>query len=180
MPSSSATGQLFTTNHAIPRLSIPLPIPAKVTFQVSQEHPCTGICWVTGGALWQTGRYSVTMLQSFHQEHLAPPYYCLIRLFCLTGSSTVFTTPRQIQSIYDVPEDWLTRDLTGDGWVIYDSSYWRQAASIKFRDWGQMDGRLWNEIFTGRAKAIACCRICLSEHTDCSQIPNTHLSPVNR
>jgi len=70
--------------------------------------------------------------------------------------------------------------FAGDGWVVYDSSYRRQAANTKFLDWGQMDGRLWNEIFTGRAKAIARCKICLSElhsHTDCPQALTTRLPP---
>ena len=67
------------------------------------------------------------------------------------------------------------RRYAGDGWVIYDSSYRRQAANMKSLDWGLMDGYLWNEIFTGRAKAIARCRTCLSElhsQADCPEAPD--------
>jgi len=73
------------------------------------------------------------------------------------------------------------RRFAGDGWVIYDTSYRRQAANMKFLDWGQMDGHLWNKIFTGRAKAVAHCRICLSElhsHTDCPQASDVHFLPA--
>ena len=74
------------------------------------------------------------------------------------------------------------RRFAGDGWIIYDTSYRRQAANMKFLDWGIMDGHLWNEIFTGRAKAIARCKICLSElhsQVDCPEAPETHFSPVH-
>jgi len=67
------------------------------------------------------------------------------------------------------------RRFAGDGWVIYDSSFHRQAANIKSLDWGHMNSRLWNEIFTGRAKAVTRCRFCLSElhlYTDCPQAPD--------
>jgi len=73
------------------------------------------------------------------------------------------------------------RRYAGDRWVIYDSSYRRQAANMKSLDWGLMDVQLWNEIFTGRAKAIAHCRICLSElnsQADCPQAPESHLTSV--
>ena len=62
--------------------------------------------------------------------------------------------------------------FAGEGWVIYDSSYHRQASNARSLDWGQIDGHLRNEIFTGKAKAIARHRICLSEmhsHVDCPQ-----------
>ena len=63
--------------------------------------------------------------------------------------------------------------FAGEGWVIYDGSYHRQASNARSLDWGQIDGHLRNEIFTGKAKAIACRRICLSEmhsHVDCPQV----------
>jgi len=72
------------------------------------------------------------------------------------------------------------RRFAGDGWIIYDSFYCRQAANIKSLDWGLMDGHLWNELFTGRPKAIARCRICLSElhsQTDCPEAPDAHFAP---
>ena len=65
--------------------------------------------------------------------------------------------------------------FSGDGWVIYDSACCLQAVNIKFLDWGQLDGHLWNTIFTGWAKAITHYRFCLSElhfHTDCPQAPD--------
>jgi len=51
---------------------------------------------------------------------------------------------------------------------------------MKSMDWGLMDGHLWNELFTGRAKAIARCRICLSElhsQAECPEAPDVHFTP---
>ena len=67
------------------------------------------------------------------------------------------------------------RGFAGDGWVKCDSSYQQQAANVKFLDWGQMDGNLWNEILMGRAKAVAWCRIFLCElhsHADYPPAPD--------
>ena len=72
--------------------------------------------------------------------------------------------------------------FAGDGWVIYDSSYCPQAANMKSLDWGLMDGHLWNKLFTRRAKAIACCRICFSElhsQVDCPEAPDAHFASAH-
>ena len=53
--------------------------------------------------------------------------------------------------------------FVGDRWVIYDASYRRAAANTKSLDWGIKDNDLYNETFTGRARAISRCSICSSE-----------------
>ena len=58
------------------------------------------------------------------------------------------------------------RCFVGDGWVTYDSTYRRAFAASKSLDWGLIDFSLYNETFTGRARAIVRCRYCLSEHHD--------------
>ena len=66
------------------------------------------------------------------------------------------------------------RSFSGDGWVTYDSCYRRKAAITKSLDWGQVDFTLYNETFTGRAKPIARCKFCLSEHhfsSECGYAP---------
>ena len=70
------------------------------------------------------------------------------------------------------------RRYAGKGWVIYNSSYRHQAASMKSLDWELMDGQLWNENFTG---SIARCRICLSElhpQANCPPASDGHLTSV--
>ena len=52
----------------------------------------------------------------------------------------------------------------GEGWVTYDACFRRRASYNKSLEWGVVDFTLYNETFTGRAKAIARCRHCLSEH----------------
>lgn len=56
------------------------------------------------------------------------------------------------------------RTFTGEGWVTYDACYRRKAALTKSLEWGAVDFTLYNETFTGRAKALTRCRYCLSEH----------------
>lgn len=66
------------------------------------------------------------------------------------------------------------RSFLGEGWVTYDTCYRRKAAATKSLDWAQVDFTLYNETFTGRAKAIARCKHCSSEHhssADCTFAP---------
>ena len=63
------------------------------------------------------------------------------------------------------------RMFVGDRWVIYDACYRRAAANTKLLDWGIKDNDLYNETFTGRAKAISRCSICLSELHPTAECP---------
>jgi len=78
------------------------------------------------------------------------------------------------------------RSFAGEGWVTYDSCYRRKAAITKSLDWGQVDFTLYNETFTGRAKIIAQCKFCLSEHhisSECAfapDVPSHKLDSVTR
>lgn len=74
------------------------------------------------------------------------------------------------------------RSFVGEGWVSYDTCYRRKAAVSKSLEWGVIDFTLYNETFTGRAKAVARCSYCSSDqHTshDCIYAPATKhdLSP---
>ena len=67
------------------------------------------------------------------------------------------------------------RSFIGEGWVVYDSCYRHKASVTKSLDWGIVDFTLYNETFTGHAKAIARCRYCSSEHhstRDCDYAPD--------
>ena len=55
------------------------------------------------------------------------------------------------------------RTFSGEGWVMYDACYHRKAAATKSLEWGTIDFTLYNETFTGRAKALARCRYCSSD-----------------
>ena len=53
-------------------------------------------------------------------------------------------------------------------WVAYDRQYRREALARKDLNWSAENSRLYNEAFTGRAKAIPRCTFCLQDdHTDC-------------
>eukprot|EP00731_Ephydatia_muelleri_P032923 Em0024g467a len=58
------------------------------------------------------------------------------------------------------------RNYEGLAWVAYDRQYRREALARKDLNWSATNSRLYNEAFTGRAKAILRCRHCLSDsHT---------------
>lgn len=58
------------------------------------------------------------------------------------------------------------RNFEGNSWVAYDRQYRREALANKDLNWSQMNSRLYNEAFTGRAKNIPRCRhIALATHT---------------
>ena len=68
-----------------------------------------------------------------------------------------------------------SRNFEGPAWATYDMAFRRQAANRQSLDWGITDPVLYNEAFTGRAKAIPRCRYCLSDsHAshDCSYAPD--------
>ena len=56
------------------------------------------------------------------------------------------------------------RTFGGNGWVDYDRLYRRQAAATRSLSRAIEDQNLYNEAFCGRAKPVARCKVCLSEH----------------
>ena len=68
-----------------------------------------------------------------------------------------------------------SRNVEGNSWVAYDRQYRREALANRDLNWSQMNTRLYNEAFTGRAKSIPRCRHCLSDThttTNCPLEPN--------
>ena len=60
-------------------------------------------------------------------------------------------------------------------WVAYDRCYRREALALKTLDWSVANARLYNEAFTGHARAIPRCSFCLQEdHASqaCPRNPN--------
>ena len=53
--------------------------------------------------------------------------------------------------------------FVGEGWIMYDTCYRRKAANVKSLEWGNVDFNLYNETFTGRAKAVSWCVHCSSK-----------------
>ena len=54
-----------------------------------------------------------------------------------------------------------------------DSCYQRQAAITKSLNWDQVDFNLYNELFTGKAKASTRCSQCMMEHASSEPFPYT-------
>ena len=57
-----------------------------------------------------------------------------------------------------------SRSFAGDHWVTYDLCYRRRAVASKSLHWSHIDFSLYNETFTGMAKALPRCRYCLNEY----------------
>ena len=67
-----------------------------------------------------------------------------------------------------------SRTFESTAWAAYDVAYRRQAANSGSLDWGILDAGLYNDAFTGRAKAIPRCTYCLADthHArDCPDAP---------
>ena len=55
------------------------------------------------------------------------------------------------------------RNLEMSAWVAYDRQYRREALANRDLNWCQINVRLYNEAFTGRARSIPRCKHCLSD-----------------
>ena len=67
------------------------------------------------------------------------------------------------------------RNYEGKRWVSYDRQFRREALARNDLNWSVVDARLYNEAFTGRARAIARCSCCLADdhaEASCPQNPN--------
>ena len=70
------------------------------------------------------------------------------------------------------------RNYEGKRWVVYDRQYRREALARKDLNWSVQDSRLYNEAFTGRAKAIARCNVCLQDDHSASSCPRKPHQPM--
>ena len=60
-----------------------------------------------------------------------------------------------------------SKNFEGTAWVPYDRCYHHQAAAVKTLEWANIDSALYNEAFTGRARSILRCQVCLRDnHTE--------------
>ena len=67
-----------------------------------------------------------------------------------------------------------SRNYEDSAWVSYDAAFRRQAANLGSLDWGNIDPVLYNETFTGKAKAMKRCTFCVVDtHTleECLHAP---------
>ena len=106
-------------------------------------------------------------------------YFDLAGLLCYSGGGLVYRICPVCPRVHGLPED----NPEGTCWVTYDSCYRRQAALNKDLSWSRRDPDLYQEAFTGRARAVSRCAPCLSwEHASSfchlAHLRATGLSPV--
>ena len=65
-----------------------------------------------------------------------------------------------------------SRTFESTAWAAYDVAYRRQAANSGSLDWGVLDAGLYNDAFTGRAKAIPRCTYCLADTHQAQDCPD--------
>ena len=70
------------------------------------------------------------------------------------------------------------RNYEAKRWVAYDRQFRREALARKDLNWSVPDSRLYNEAFTGRAKAIARCTFCLADDHTAPQCPSNPNKPL--
>ena len=71
------------------------------------------------------------------------------------------------------------RNFEGTAWVAYDRQYRREALARRDLNWSQPNSRLYDEAFTGRAKAISCLSDAHSSSA-CVLEPTLGTGPTNR
>ncbi len=69
------------------------------------------------------------------------------------------------------------RNYEGRQWVIYDRQYRREALARRDLNWSVPNVRLYNEAFTGRARAIPRCSHCLADDHMASSCPSNLALP---
>ena len=69
------------------------------------------------------------------------------------------------------------RNFEGWRWVTYDRCYRREALAAKNLDWSVLNLRLYNEAFTGHARAIPRCSFCLQEDHTAQSCPRNPSRP---
>ena len=70
------------------------------------------------------------------------------------------------------------RNYEGKRWVSYDRQFRREALARRDLNWSVTDPRLYNEAFTGRARAIARCSYCLQDDHTAPRCPKNPNRPV--
>ena len=69
----------------------------------------------------------------------------------------------------------VSRTFESTAWASYDVAYRRQAANRGSLDWGTIDTGLYNDAFTGRAKAIPRCSYSLANTHVAGECPDAPL-----
>ena len=64
---------------------------------------------------------------------------------------------------YQASINWAERNFDDRRWVTYDCCFRREALAQKSLDWSIPNARLYNEAFTGWARAVSRCTLCLQE-----------------
>ena len=101
-------------------------------------------------------------------------YHVVGRVFQHSGGRPGIKYPQHVPDFMAYQKSIVraSQNFEGSSWVLYDQCYRRQAVATKNLTWSIPDSALYNEAFTGRAKAIPCCQHWLSENHTLNDCPN--------
>ncbi len=93
-----------------------------------------------------------------HHQHLT-----MARALFGDGGSSGYPLPGKAPELlaYQALIIQAERNYEGHQWAAYDRQYCREALSRRDLNWSVPDPRLYNEVFTGRARSIPRCTYCL-------------------
>lgn len=119
--------------------------------------------------------------QTRRQTRRGPVIDILLWLECYSSLVAVLATkfPSHVGDFMSYQRTIIkaSKNFEGTAWVIYDRCYRRRAAATRSLNWANIDSALYNESFTGRARTIARCRVCLSENHTEAECPDKS-SPI--
>ena len=92
---------------------------------------------------------------------------------CFSSMVAIMTTryPQYVPefTVYQRTIVRAARNFEGLAWVSYDICYRRKAARCRDLHWSRVDSALYHEAFTGRARSVPRCSLCLSPHHSSGQ-----------
>ena len=105
--------------------------------------------------------------------HLALPITEWLERFSMMAAVLASRFPEKAPELfaYQATIVRAERSYEGNRWVSYDRQFRRDALARKDLNWSVTDFRLYNEAFTGRARAIASCSFCLQDDHMAPQCP---------
>ena len=133
---------------------------------------------------WQEETQQLLVLDSLHltprrMSRKAPVHDIGLWIECFSRMAAVLVSryPDKAPELfaYQATIVRASRNFEGNSWVAYNCQYRREALANRDHNWSQMNIRLFNEAFKGRAKSIPHRRHCLSDThttTNCQLEPN--------
>ena len=107
------------------------------------------------------------------QRRLIPNITVWVQCFCIYAGVMAMKHPDSIPDMLAYMREIVqaNNQYRWPSWVIYDSSYRKQAAASGNRDWSKVDPSIYSRSFTGWAKSTSWCELCVTLDHDTADCP---------